>query len=189
MSTAKRVYISMIRGINVGGHKRLKMETLRELYAELGFESVFTYVQSGNVAFTSTLDDPGEIAKAIEDGIQSSVGYSVSVVVRTPAELDRVVSETPFPRECEEDPKRTFVTFLAERPHISADTLTVPEGSPERLVAGEREIYVHCPDGAGNSKLSINFFEKALGVRATARNWRTVLALRELAAKAADAET
>jgi len=167
----------------VGRHKRLKMEALRELYAALGFENVATYVQSGNVAFDSTLRDPKEIARAIEEELDRTTGYSVSVILRTPAELDRVISQNPFPNESAEDPAKTFVAFLAETPSTDPARLELPAGSRERFVAVEREIYLHCPDGARHSKLTNNFFEKALGVRVTTRNWRTVLALHDLVEK------
>lgn len=188
MTKTRHVYVSMIRGINVGGHKRLKMDALRELYGTLDLEHAATYVQSGNVSFLSSVEDAGQIEANIEQAIDQSFGYSVSVMVRTPAELDVIISENPFPAECEEDPSRTFVLFLGGQPNIDVAGLAAPKGAPERFVAGTRAIYLHCPNGAGNSKVPGNFFEKGLGVRTTARNWRTVLALRALASKTAKAE-
>ena len=105
------VFISMLRGINVSGKNRIKMEELRELYESLGFQNVQTYVQSGNVIFESVETDVGEISTRIEKKIKRVSGFDVPVFVRTKSEFQRLIENTPFPGK---DTTKLHVAFLSE---------------------------------------------------------------------------
>ncbi len=174
--------VSLIRGINVAGHNRLTMQALRDVFGSLGFGDPETYLQSGNVVFTAERMDSSRIEALIAKGIKDAAGHAVSVLVRTAADLDRVVTRAPFLEARGEDPKALHVTFLSGAPPSAmADSVSVPPGSEDEFLLDGREIYVFCPNGYGRTKLSNTFFEKRLGVRATTRNWRSVVAIRDLA--------
>jgi uncharacterized protein (DUF1697 family) len=173
-------YVALLRGINLGSHNKIAMPKLRELIEGLGAEDVSTYVQSGNVVLTGT-GGAAKLGKAIERAIEKELGLSVDVMLRTPAQLAKIVAANPFAKG-QEDPKKLHVTFLAETPSRSrARELEQVEFPPDELRVVGQEVFLHCPDGYGRSKLSNAFFEKQLGVRGTTRNWRTVTKLAELA--------
>jgi uncharacterized protein (DUF1697 family) len=173
-------YIVLLRGINVGGHARVKMDALRELFEGLGFEGVKTYVQSGNVIFRSAKSASG-LAKKIEDKMLSAFGIAVSVIVRTPEEVRSAIRNNPFLKQKDIDLSKLHVTFLSEAPEKAAwkrlDGLT---SGRDQFRGSGREIYLYCPDGYGVSKLSNNAFEKLLSVRATTRNWNSVNKIYEM---------
>lgn len=170
-------YVALLRGINVGGRTRVAMDDLRRLFADLGYGDVTTYIQSGNVLFDA--DGPAApVAAAIEEGIASELGLSVTVVLRSAAELDAVVDANPFAGRVP-DPSKLHVTFLAAEP---AGTVEVPPGVADELAVAGREVYLHCPGGYGRTKLDNGFFERGLGVPATTRTWTTVRKLRDLRA-------
>jgi uncharacterized protein (DUF1697 family) len=175
-----RTFVALLRGINVGGKALIKMPELRSLLAAMGLEDVSTYVQSGNVVFKSSDGDERALAAAIEERIAETFGLDTTVLVRSPAELEEVAESNPF-RDRETDLTRLHVVFLSDRPATDAVSELDPNRSPpdEFSVQG-REIYLHLPNGAGRSKLTIDYFEKRLGVRATARNWKTLTKLIEL---------
>lgn len=171
-------YISLLRGINVSGQKKIRMIELKGLYEALGLVSVQSYLQSGNVVFDSDMTNTAKLAAIIEGQIELSYGYTVPVFIRDGAEWQRVVAGSPFLTERDEDPASLYVTFLRERPSPSAlANLTIPTGESGEFVVGEREIFLFVPGGYGRTKLTNNFFEKKLGLPATTRNWRTVNAL------------
>lgn len=176
------VYISMLRGINVGGQKRIKMDRLRESLVELGVENVKTYLQSGNVVFTAAKRSPLELSKKIEEDILSDFGFSVTVISKTAQEMGKAIQNNPFLHERKIDLSRLHVTFLDQAPSQPAlknlNTLTSP---PDRLHHSGTEIYLYCPDGYGKTKFSNNALERVLSVRATTRNWSTVNNLYQMA--------
>lgn len=175
-------YISMIRGINVGG-KRIKMADLRDIYISMGFEHVKTYIQSGNVIFKSENRDPEYLAKTIREKILETFKYSVEVVIRSNDELKQVVEASPFK---DKDEKYVHVTFLSDNPsdklikEIDPSLISGIKDS-EQFIIGSREIYLYLPEGYGRTKLNNNFFEKKLQLTATTRNWKTVNKLIEIA--------
>jgi uncharacterized protein (DUF1697 family) len=174
-------YISMLRGINVSGQKRIRMAELKSLYESLGLESVQTYVQSGNVVFESEEQDTEKIRKSIEAQIEANYGFSVPILIRTSDDFLRLIGSKHFRKERSENPTRVMVTFLFEQPeHARLIELSVPENDTCEFVIADQEIFLHCPNGYGRSKLSNNFFEKKLGVVATTRNWKSVNALYEI---------
>jgi uncharacterized protein (DUF1697 family) len=169
-------YVSLLRGINVGGRAKVAMADLRELYAGLGFSDVTTYIQSGNVIFTSGLP-ARDIPARIEKGIQERLAMTVRVMVRTPKELAKIVDANPFP---EVDVSRLYVAFLTEAPKAAGvDRLSAFDAGREEFRVAGRQIYLHFPDGAGRARLPV---ERAVGVATTVRNWRTVNKLIELSA-------
>jgi uncharacterized protein (DUF1697 family) len=174
-------YLAMLRGINVSGQKLIKMEQLRASFEALGFSDVKTYVQSGNVVFKSAKISETSLTAKIAREILDDFGHSVSVLVRTPVELGAVL-KSPFAKKAGIDVGRLYVTFLSQPAPKSADEIlkTLVAQSEQFHVSG-REIYLHCPDGYGNTKFSNNAIEKKLSAQATTRNWRTVNALFEMA--------
>lgn len=172
-------YISMLRGINVSGQKRVRMAELRSLYKSLGLENVRTYLQSGNVVFESEEENAEKLANTLEDQIETSYGFSVPVLVRSAEDFQRVIESHPFR---DEEPVRVLVTFLYEAPEqAKLDELSKYEDKVDKFEIGEHEIFLFCPGGYGKTKLSNTFFEKKLGVAATTRNWKTVNKLYEMA--------
>ena len=173
-------YIAMLRGINITGHKIIRMEALRTSFETLGFRRVQTYVQSGNVIFEARND--ANLAGKIKKRILADFGFNVSVLVKTPREMAQVICDNPFPKQAGTDDSRLYVTFLsAPAPPTAESALKGMATEPERFHVGRREIYLHCPNGYGKTKLSNTAIEKKLGMVATTRNWRSVNALLALA--------
>ncbi len=175
------VYLSMLRGINVSGQKKILMADLKTLCESLAMRQVKTYIQSGNVIFDTDEEDPDLWRQRIETAIRERYGFEVTVIMRTAAALARVLASNPLLKTSGEDTKKLYVTFLAEEPERSrADALDPAPYLPEEFVLSGKEICLSCPHGYGDSKLSNNFFEQKLRVRGTTRNWRTVQELHRL---------
>jgi uncharacterized protein (DUF1697 family) len=174
-------HLALLRGINLGPHRRVSMPDLRELLGGAGFADVRTYVQSGNVVLASDLA-PEDVAARCEREIASRFGFAVDVVVRTRDELAEVVRRDPL-RAVASDPKRYQVTFLsAELPAPVVDKLETIDAEPEQFVVAGRELYSWHPSGVGRSKLWARLAKDGwLGVTATARNWTTVTTLLTMA--------
>lgn len=175
-----RTYAALLRGVNVGRNK-LAMTDLRSLLTDLGGQDVRTYLQSGNAVFGHATTDLAHLARAVEDGLAGS-GVSSKVLLRTGEELADVLAGNPYLSR-EPDPVKLHVTFLAEAPDAErVEQLPTPAGETAVFHLAGKEVYLHCPDGYGRTKLTNSFFESRLGVVATTRNWRTVTALTELTA-------
>jgi uncharacterized protein (DUF1697 family) len=161
----------MLRGINVGGNRKVGMQILRERYESIGFNDIQTYVQSGNVIFSSNAN-ASKTRELIEKEIKRTFGFDVLVFIRTREELADLIENSPFKRK---DETKLHVTFLFEKPaNIPMNELNSARRGAEEFSISGREIYLFCPNGYGETKLSNNFFEKKLEVTATTRNWRTV---------------
>jgi uncharacterized protein (DUF1697 family) len=172
-------FVSLFRGINVGGHKTIRMDELKELYASMGFKNVVTYIQSGNVVFTSDDADVAQLSGQIEDGFAQKFGFHAKVMVRTSAELQAIIDNNPFQDQPAKESNRVVVMFLAGRPDSGAlEDMTYT--GPEELYMIGQEMYIYYPNGMGRSKLSNTFLEKKLKTAGTARNWNTVLQLQKL---------
>lgn len=152
-------HIALLRGINVGGHKQIAMAHLKSLFESLGFTNVRTLLNSGNVLFESA-------KKPDAAAIEKAIGMGVRVILRTPKDLEKVLSGNPFP---DAEPGKLVVMFLDGPPNGSLDW----EG-PEEVAVEKRHLYLYYPDGMGRSKLSHTFIERRLKVAGTARNWNTV---------------
>jgi uncharacterized protein (DUF1697 family) len=183
MTTSSRnTFVALLRGINIGGHKIIKMDQLRKAFQELGYEDVATYVQSGNVVFRTPAKISESLGKKIEEMLLRQFSMSVPVIVRTAKEVGGVLRNNPFLKERGIDVTRLHVTFLSHAPQKAAlKGLDAIKAGPDRFHCCGQEIYLYCPNGFGGTKLSINAFEKVLAVDATTRNWNTVNKLNEMA--------
>ena len=173
-------YAALLRGINVGGNKKIPMAALRELMQGLGYTDVVTHLQSGNVVFSSPRQPAEKLAHAIAGRIASEFAMDVKVVIRTGGEIADVIKRSPLPAG-PENPSRFFVAFLAPAP--TAEAVTAMESQsfdPDQIWISGTEAFLWCPVGAADTKLTNNFLEKRLGVTATSRNWNTVRKLAEL---------
>ena len=174
--------IALLRGINVGGKNKLPMKDLAGMFTEAGCEDVRTYIQSGNVVFRADPAVFAEVPSVISEAIQERFGYQVPVVVRTAADLRDIVRANPFVQSGAESNK-LHVFFLADRPDPALiDALDANRSPGDEFKALGREVYLHCPNGVAGSKLTNSYFDSALATTSTARNWRTVNKLLELAA-------
>jgi|SRR5215469_3022300 len=172
-------YIALIRGINVA-NTQISMERLRKLCAACGFEDVQTYIQSGNVVFSSG-ENASSCAKALAARLRRELGKPVGVLVRSARDLAGIAAKNPFLKERGIETARVHVAFLAEKPKADRlKALKVVDWGHDRFQYGGKDLYLHCPDGFGRSKLATSF-ERMLGVGATVRNWNTVSKLLEMA--------
>jgi uncharacterized protein (DUF1697 family) len=175
------IYISMLRGINVGGHKRVKMDDLRKSFEGLGFEQVKTYIQSGNVVFKAGKTSSVALGKKIEARIVSDFGFSASVIVRTGAELGETIAANPFLTQRGIDQEKLHVTFLSEVPATPAlKKLAEFTVAPDQSQCVGKEIFFYLPNGFSASSLWKVPWEKALAVVTTTRNWKTVNAIHQM---------
>ena len=180
-------YISMLRGINVAGHNQIKMTALQELFEALGFERVQTYIQSGNVVFRAGESSTLRISKKIEERITKEFGFRAPVVTRTSAEMGGVITSNPFLKTKGIDPTKLHLTFLSEAPELAAlKKLGEVAAGADQFRSCGREIYLYCPNGYGNTKLSNNTLEKILGSPATTRSWNTVNKLYEMSLQSSE---
>jgi uncharacterized protein (DUF1697 family) len=170
----------MLRGINLGPSRRVPMAELRALFSDAGYESVRTYVQSGNVVL-ATGAAPAELEQQAKRLISERFGFAVPVVARTRDELAAVIELNPL-GDVADDPKRYQVSFLSAALDAEAvERLQELAAESERFAAEGRELYAWHPEGVARSKLSNALAGKGLGVTATARNFKTVRALLEIA--------
>ena len=168
-------YVSLLRGINVSGQRMIKMEALRAMYEKLGFSHVQTYIQSGNVVFCYTQTPTVGLENKICQQIAQNFGLEVPVLVKTLAELTEVVQNNPFAQTQMADESKLHVTFLSAQPQqIYIDKIHEKQYSPDEFVLTNQTIYLFCPNGYGNTKLTNSFFENKLKLTATTRNWKTV---------------
>jgi uncharacterized protein (DUF1697 family) len=176
------VLISMLRGVNLGPHNRIKMEDLRALYKSLKFEDPRSYVQSGNVIFRTKVKNSPQLAKKIRGAIEKKFGCCPEVILRTADEFRTVIAANPFPEQTKTEPGKVLVTFLAGEPSRDAEAnLEKFQNLPEELHLKGRELYIYFPNGAGRSKLPWSAVERFLKVTGTARNWNSVQAMLKIA--------
>lgn len=169
--------VAFLRGINVGGRAKVPMADLRTVATDLGWHEVRTYLQSGNVVFARPAAGISGVAEGLEAAIKDAFGFDARVIVRTQAELASVASRNPFLSD-EADLKKLHVMFLDREPEAARITDLDPDRSPpDRFEVVGREIFLHYPNGMGRSKLTLDYFERRLGVAGTARNWNTVTKL------------
>jgi uncharacterized protein (DUF1697 family) len=174
--------VALLRGINLGGKNKVPMADLKVQLAELGLEDVVTYIQSGNAVFRSPVAKT-RVAADIAKRVATAYGLDVKVIVRTPAELGRIAKANPY-LPGEKDVSKLHVIYLDRAPKAADKAKLDPDRSPpDEFTVRGREIYLHLPNGLGRSKLTIDYFERRLGVAATARNWNTLLKLIDLAGK------
>ena len=176
-----KTYIALLKGINVGGHKKVPMAELRELLSKSGFENVQTYIQSGNVILQSNNSDISKIESDIEKSIEDYFGFEVSVLVKTRQDLQRIFDDSSF---TEDKKKASYFMMFHDCP---SDDL-VKEAS-EKVYEGEEYkiinncIYYYYEKGLGKAKFNVNFFERKFKTFATARNYNTMVKILSLSAE------
>ncbi|MBW1880712.1 MAG: DUF1697 domain-containing protein [Deltaproteobacteria bacterium] len=181
--TGKHVstWVVLLRGINVGGRNKVPMAALRGLLEALGCGEVRTYIQSGNTVLTATKTLAARLPEALAEAMAERFGFRVSVLLRAGRDLERVATTNPF-LATGADPRQLHVAFLAEVPEASAVATLDPDRSPpDRFIVRGPEVFLHLPNGVGRTKLTNAYLDRTLGTTSTVRNWRTVLALAELA--------
>jgi len=175
-------YVSLLRGINVSGHKKVEMARLRACVEAAGFDSVRSYIQSGNLVLRSSLRSPAKVSARLESAIAEEFGFEVPVVSRSLAAWRRVYESCPFSDLDSIDPARLSVVYFSGRPQAAGlEQLDDRRAPGDELELVGTELYLHLPAGAGTSKLDLNAIERVLGARATGRNWRTIGKLLEMA--------
>jgi len=168
------IYISLLRGINVGGNKKIKMADLRNLYETLGFTDVKSLLQSGNVVFKSDETDQAELAAKIEGAIEQTFGFHSQIFILTVDNLKAIVSGHPFSEQQLEEPKKIMVFFLERIPRESEiASLREAHTGPEEMTFKGQVMYAFYPNGMGRSKLDNALIDRKLKISATARNWNT----------------
>lgn len=171
--------VALLRGVNVGGKAKIRMEELRRVCEGMGLEGVRTYIQSGNIVFRTK---KRLTAKQLEDGLEKAFGFRPLVMLRTVDELRSVIERNPIAGV---EPHKLLVFFLAAQAKPeSAEAVRKMEISPERIEIDGMEMYIHFPNGQGVSKLPMARVERALGTTGTGRNWNTVQALLAMAEEA-----
>lgn len=175
-------YICILRGINVSGHKMIKMDALKELFSKLKYKNVRTYIQSGNVIFQFDKTETKQLEAQIAKQINIAFGFDVPVLVREAGEFKKVFENNPFVNKRKEDISKLHVTFLSEQPDkVKVEAISGGDYGRDEFIVTGNVIFLFCPDGYGNTKLNNNFFENKLKVTATTRNWKTITELITLA--------
>ncbi|OGS72680.1 MAG: hypothetical protein A3F91_07135 [Flavobacteria bacterium RIFCSPLOWO2_12_FULL_35_11] len=178
---ATNTFIAFIRGINVSGCNKIKMTELQQLFIELDFKNVTTYIQSGNVVFRTNLEELDKIEQQIINGIKQTFGYLVQVIVLTKKSLETIYVSNPFLQDPNIDITKLHVTLLSNKPNendiIPLNTLSKNE---DTFIIIDKTIYLYCPNGYGKTPLNNNLFERKLKISATTRNWNTISKLVEI---------
>ena len=165
-------YIALLRGINVGGHKKIFMADLKMLFEKLGFKNVQTYIQSGNVIFQADDANKTKMEGKIKDQLLDDYGYDVTVLVKTPSEIRLILNDCPFDKNKKEN---SYFTLLHTSPKAESIELTNKISYPnEEFFITNNCIYFYSSVGYGNVKFNNNLIEKKLGVSSTSRNFRTL---------------
>ncbi|GAA3872918.1 DUF1697 domain-containing protein [Streptomyces lacrimifluminis] len=179
---ATTTYAALLRGINVGGNKKVPMAELRTLLEGLGYDAVRTYLQSGNAVFATGRGDEESLAGEIAEAIERHFGFTVDVIVRDHAQLRAIRDNCPFPA-AELEGKQLHVTYCST-PVDESRFAHIDRAAhlPEEFRLGDRALYLYAPDGLGRSKLAEQLAKPrfAKGLIATTRNWNTVVKLVEL---------
>ena len=171
--------VALFRGINVGGKHILPMQDLRDLLAEVGCEDVQTYIQSGNAVFSASAD-PISLSAKITSTVEARFGFAPQVHLLTVDRFAAIASANPYP-EAEATPKFLHVGFLTEKAGSpDTDAMNSVKAENERFTLTDDALYLHAPDGIGRSRFAAKI-DRFLGVSTTARNWRTVMKLLDLA--------
>ncbi len=174
-------YISVLRGINVGGKRKILMVDLKMLYEKLGFSNITTYIQSGNVFFDSDQEE-NEISRKIEKAIIDHYGFTVPVIIRTLAEMETIFADNPFLKLQDTNIENLHLTFLSEAPSSELlDKIKKVDIGLDKIKIIHNNAYIYIYGKFLESKISNALFEKNLKVSATNRNWRTVSKLVEIA--------
>lgn len=176
------VVISMLRGVNVGPHQRIKMDALRALYESLKLDNVRTFIQSGNIIFRSKEKNLPALAKKIQTAIGGEFGFRPEVILRTTDELRQAIAASPFAKRRDVEPAKLLITFLVAEPGPEArSNLLGLKSHPEELHLKGRELYIYFPNGMGKTKLPWSSVEKLLKTTGTARNLNSAVKMLAIA--------
>lgn len=164
-------YVSLLRGINVGGHKKVPMAELREMHEGLGHRNIVSYIQSGNVVFDADNTSPSGLSSNISAAISDRFGFDIPIIIRSPEQLALALANSPFGDD-DAEPKWRFIAFLSATPQQTGVDGEV--FAPDIFTVAGDHVHVLLPSGSAKSKLKTNYLEKVLGVEATLRNHNTV---------------
>lgn len=180
MSATPDVFVALFSGINVGGNRIVKMAELAAFFGQLGCSDVKTYVQSGNVVFRAEDADAGTLTSKIEAAFEKKWGFHSRIMVRDVDWFRRLVAANPYPEAA--DAPKTLHAYALEREPTSEEIARLAEKctGAERFEVRRDVLYLHAPDGLGKSVFA-NLIPRVLKVPGTARNWRSVQALLEMA--------
>jgi uncharacterized protein (DUF1697 family) len=177
------IWIALLRAVNLGAHNKVNMPALRAALADAGFQDVRTHVQSGNIVTASSHRSESTVCKAVGKVLSDTFSLDVPVIARTPKQWTQVVETNPFGQRSYDDQKRTSVVFLPARPKADGvKSLENGDWKGDEVVVRGREVYIWYSENVHQSRLSAPALKRHLGVDGTARNWRTVLAIRDLLA-------
>jgi uncharacterized protein (DUF1697 family) len=178
--TDKKNYAALLRGINVGGHSIIKMAELKKQFESIGLSDVRTYIQSGNVVFTTTEKDTGKINLKLKKHLQMTVGFNKEIFILTPEELRTSLKHCPFEPELNDERQLCYIMFMSDKPgKQQINKLMELKGKEYSFAFYEKLLYIAYPREYGGNRRNINF-EKVLGVTGTARTWKVVSKLIEL---------
>ncbi len=175
-------YISLLRGINVSGQKKVNMKELKALYESLNLDKVSTYIQSGNVVFNSEQYAEDELKHNIEIAIEKHYGFNVPVIIINNSKFSKALTDLPFKDiELATQGSKILFSFLSKTPDKDLiDTLHHYLTASEQLIILGDVVYLYCPDGYGKTKVTNNLLERKLAVTSTTRNLKTVIKLQEM---------
>ncbi|WP_291868684.1 DUF1697 domain-containing protein [Maribacter sp.] len=182
MKTNTKTYIALLRGINVSGHKKIKMADLRFLLEKEGFTNVKTYIQSGNVIFSGKEEESTKLEHQIRALIKNNYKFEVPVLVKTAEQIKAILAKNPYKDTEDLTNNKIYFVLLKETPNV--ENITVLSSIPfdnEKLVITPNCVYLRCALGAGKAKCTNNFIENKLKVSATTRNYKTMQKVLELA--------
>jgi uncharacterized protein (DUF1697 family) len=176
-----KIHLALLRGINVSGHNRIKMEALKNALEAIGFVNVVTYIQSGNVFFSTPEESPSKVGFLIKQEIYRTFGHDVPLVVIGKEDLETCLTANPFLKDKDVDTKKLYVAFISKELSSSAiNELKISQFKPDEAVINGNKIFIKYDIGAGKTRLDQKYIEKKLNVVATIRNWNTVNKLLEI---------
>ena len=174
-------YLALLRGINVSGHNMIKMDALKKMLENMGFQNVETYIQSGNVFLESEEETAASVGFKIKQEIAKVFGYDVPVIMVSKSDLELCFKNNSFLKEKACDSKKLYVAFISKELTPSAiNELKISNFKPDEAAIDTTRIYIKYAIGAGKTNLDQKYIEKKLNVVATIRNWNTVTKLLEL---------
>lgn len=175
-------FIALLRGVNVSGKNKVNMKELKTWMEQLAFTEVETYIQSGNIVFTSAQKNVANLAQKIKKAISEQLGLDIVVIVLSPATLQTIIEENPFSADTNFDEHNMYVCFLQQTPEKEkTKNISGYSFADDRFQLAGQVVYLYVPGGYGNTKINNNFFENKLKVAATTRNWKTIQKLLEMA--------
>lgn len=170
--------ICLLKGINVGGFHKVKMDTLKQAFSDLGFSNISTYIQSGNVVFRSKNENINELSNSISEKLAKTFQFEIPVILISNHELKKIITENPFILKDKFNTDSLYVTILKSTPaNENINQLMEDKKIEGKFYIVDKAVYLFCPDGYSNCKLNNTFIERKLKVTATSRNWKTLTEL------------